>query len=430
MVKQLMGTWKRRRGTVVVIAAILLSAMLGIVGIALDGGMLMEEKRHVQAAVDAAAMAGAGDLFKHYIQNQGIDVSGTAAAAALDTLAHDGYTNVNATITINTSPTAYAEGPNQGKPIPKGYIEVIVTAQRTAGFSKVFGSNTLNIHARSVARGMWAAAQLGIMALNPTAKSSFDVTGGGSVTVLNASVIVNSSDPAAAINSGGGSVNIGTLNVTGVPGTVGNFGSTQINDGVPPSPDPLRTLPPPDPSTMPSMKNNAGNVSGQNANITLQPGVYPGGIQITASSGTITMAPGIYYMQGGGFTFNGNVNLVANGVMIYNSSAPNGQSGSININAGGNFTMSPPTSGLYQGITLFQDRNVTNGLSVTGNGSMSMTGTFYAASANLTVAGNGGNNVIGSQYITDTIKTSGNGSFYVDWQANQSAPERLLGLVE
>jgi len=294
----------------------------------------------------------------------------------------------------------------------------------------MWGSDQLEIHARSVARGVWDAPKLGIMVLNPHQKSSFDVTGGGTLTVKNAEVIVNSDDPAAASNSGGGSVNISDLEVTGVPGTVGNFGGSTIHNGVPPTPDPLRTLPPPSTDSLPTMKNNAGNVSGQNQNVTLQPGIYPGGMQITASSGTITMAPGIYYMQGGGFTFNGNANLVANGVMIYNSSSANGQSGSINISAGGSFTMSPPTSGLYQGITLFQDRNVTNGLSVTGNGSMSMSGTFYAASANLTVAGNGGNNVIGSQYITDTLKTAGNGGFFVDWSPNSVAPVRLLGLVE
>src|SRR5947209_2037375 len=74
----------RRRGMAAVQVALTLTALLGIAAIALDGGILLAERRHVQAAADAAALAGATDLFANFSTNQGTDPSGTAAAAARD----------------------------------------------------------------------------------------------------------------------------------------------------------------------------------------------------------------------------------------------------------------------------------------------------------------------------------------------------------
>jgi Flp pilus assembly protein TadG len=47
---------KRRRGSIVILVAICLIALLGIVALALDGGVLLDQRRHVQAAADALAL--------------------------------------------------------------------------------------------------------------------------------------------------------------------------------------------------------------------------------------------------------------------------------------------------------------------------------------------------------------------------------------
>jgi hypothetical protein len=67
---------------------------------------------------------------------------------------------------------------------------------------------------------------------------------------------------------------------------------------------------------------------------------------------------------------------------------------------------------------------------VTGNGDCYMTGTFYAAKAQLSVTGNGSNDVIGSQYITNTLSVTGNGSFNVIWNPQLVAQPPLVSLVE
>ena len=61
---------------------------------------------------------------------------------------------------------------------------------------------------------------------------------------------------------------------------------------------------------------------------------------------------------------------------------------------------------------------------------MRISGTFYAASAELKVTGNGTQDTIGSQYISNTLKLGGNGSFNVDWNPNVVPGIRQVWLVE
>jgi hypothetical protein len=61
---------------------------------------------------------------------------------------------------------------------------------------------------------------------------------------------------------------------------------------------------------------------------------------------------------------------------------------------------------------------------------MNMTGTFYAAAANVTITGQGGyNNPIGSQWIAWQLAVTGSGSFTVNYNG-QATPVRLIQLVE
>jgi hypothetical protein len=92
--------------------------------------------------------------------------------------------------------------------------------------------------------------------------------------------------------------------------------------------------------------------------------------------------------------------------------------------------ITPPTSGLYTGISIFEDRTSTAPINITGQGNMNISGTFYAASAALNITGNGGVNVIGSQYISYNLNVTGNGSININWNATTTARTRLIGLME
>jgi hypothetical protein len=104
--------------------------------------------------------------------------------------------------------------------------------------------------------------------------------------------------------------------------------------------------------------------------------------------------------------------------------------GNISLTGSGSMNLSPPTSGLYKGITLFQERSSNKQISITGQGNMNMTGTFYAAAANVSITGQGGyNNPIGSQWIAWQMSVTGSGSFTVNYNG-QATPVRTIQLVE
>jgi hypothetical protein len=78
---------------------------------------------------------------------------------------------------------------------------------------------------------------------------------------------------------------------------------------------------------------------------------------------------------------------------------------------------------------IFQARSATASVQITGNGSMNLTGTIYAAGANIDLTANGGSNVIGSQIIADSMTVTGNGSVNVNYDTS-SSPGKDVRLVE
>jgi uncharacterized membrane protein len=82
----------RRCGAITAHLAIVLTALLGLVAIVADGGILLSERRHAQATADAAVLSAAADLFQKYNTNGGVD-GGSASTSATTTAASNGYKN-------------------------------------------------------------------------------------------------------------------------------------------------------------------------------------------------------------------------------------------------------------------------------------------------------------------------------------------------
>jgi hypothetical protein len=259
-------------------------------------------------------------------------------------------------------------------------------------------------------------------------KASLNVTGNGAVNVTGASVVVDSKNSQAGVITGNGGVTAPNINFTGSYSTSGGgtFNGT-IQTYVTPTPDPLSSLAAPNPASLTSQSASQYKIS-SSGNYTLQPGLYTGGIAISAPGpGTITLNPGVYYMQGGGFSNSGSINMTGSGVVIYNN--PSSNSDQIKLTGSGSLTLSPPTTGPYKGISIFQNRTSTAPIAVTGNGSLNISGSIYAAAAEVDVTGNGGTTVAGSQIISNNLVVTGNGSVDVSYNANL-APVRDTRLVE
>jgi hypothetical protein len=375
----------------------------------------LENRRRVQAAADAAALAAADDLYINTPRNTGMDLPKTADQVARNIATANGYTNDPsgpATVVVNIPPLS---GKFTGQ---AGYAEVIITYQQPRYFSGVIGTGTVAVKARAVARGQWVPFNNGIIILDPTSSGSLSANGNGNLKVLGSSIIVNSNNSTAATTVGNAIITDPDkpVYITGSnPGYSGTITGGTIYTGVPPTPDPLAYLPAPDTSTLTVQRAGTGTT------ISLQPGIYNGGLSFSGQQ-TINMAPGIYYMQGGGFTVSGSANISGTGVMIYSQLG-------MSITGNGTVTLSPPATGIYKGISYFQSRTDTSTALVAGDGKFNVTGTVYVPAGLFNAQGNGDVSIAG-QVVAWQMKEGGNGAVNINFPAGPSAPKRVIQLVE
>jgi ELWxxDGT repeat protein len=135
-----------------------------------------------------------------------------------------------------------------------------------------------------------------------------------------------------------------------------------------------------------------GSVKITGGTVTLQPGIYS---QISVSgNANLTLLPGLYILAGGGLTVSGNARVSGTGLTLYNagSNYAGGQSGGsyggIALSGNASCDLTAPTSGAYTGILIFQARDNTTALSLSGNATLNAHGTVYAPDAQLSVSGN------------------------------------------
>jgi Flp pilus assembly protein TadG len=416
----------QRRGTVALLVAVCLTLLLAIIAIALDGGALFSERRHAQAVADAAGQAAACDLYSNYAANQGTDPSGSAANSALATAAANGYANdgTSSVVTVNIPPKT---GDYNGLP---GYAEVVVQYNQQRSFSSIFSSAPIPVRARSVVRGAddpYTGAA--ILVLDPSAQQALSLSWQVSVTT-NAPVKVDSTSNNAVAASGSSKLTAPTINICGAYTTSNSASlSGPINEGGAPRSDPLANLLPPDPLSLPLQSGATLWIQGTSGQ-TLSPGLYKGGISIRDQA-SVTLLPGIYYIQGGQFSVADTANLTGVGVMIYSSPlSGDDEINGLSMASGGTISLSPPTSGPYRGITFFQDRACNMMAWISAGPNTNITGTFYVAGAWLAIQDSGTGAVIGSQYICRQLSLTGSGSFSVTWDANKVARHRGVYLVE
>jgi hypothetical protein len=169
--------------------------------------------------------------------------------------------------------------------------------------------------------------------------------------------------------------------------------------------DPLRKIPVP---YLPDfLLRNSGQLVLTNAGpVTLVPGVYRGGI-LLKGTGSVTLSPGLYLMDGGGLVRKGTSPVSGAGVMIYNTGKsknsiagvtdPDGatnlfEAGPVRFEQQATVALTPPTSGPYTGICVFQARHLGNDPHVhfEPGGTVRIEGAIYAVNSHLHLAGKGG----------------------------------------
>jgi hypothetical protein len=210
-----------------VIITLAIIGLVGITGLAIDGGMAFSDRRHAQNAADTAALAGALEKIDAQKTMTEIAARTPMRVAALDRAADNGYTNNLVTSTVEVY-TCDETGLGANCPAPyagdSDYVQVIITSHVSTFFARVVGIPQVHNRVQAIALAddddsgpLFDGA--GIISLNPDCPSqgSFIVSGNSDITILGGGLFSNSDDECAFKCS----TSAGTLDVQGGITTAG-----------------------------------------------------------------------------------------------------------------------------------------------------------------------------------------------------------------
>jgi len=199
-------TINKERGQVLVIVAIAIIGLIGITGLAIDGSMILADRRHAQNAADTAALAGA----LTYIQNCGnsgcttetqkADARDAMRVEAKDRADSNGYIGdlirSQVEVYMCNEVGATCPAPYTGE---SEYVQVIITSNVDTYFARALGIPQLHnrVEAVALADDDDSGSLFGghsIVALRPTCKEpgSLILGGSGDITLDGGGIYVNS----------------------------------------------------------------------------------------------------------------------------------------------------------------------------------------------------------------------------------------------
>jgi hypothetical protein len=419
------------RGQALALFVFALTMILGFAALTIDVGLAYVARREMQNAADAAALAGADVLL------EGFD-STVAAAAARDMARQNGYdeTVADVSVAVNIPPLS-------GAHIGDGdYVEIVIQDDMDTQLASVVGQDQLHVRARAVAGIERVPKPYSIITLNQTACRSLSFNGGLTVDISEAGTLTNSECYPDAFYAEG-DVNV-TTNANDV---VGGWVTSGKSGNVSPDPsraghydDPLVDILAPEPIDEPPRDCPA--FGGGSGIVTLQPGVYdckidppggwglkfePGDYLITGGliadgSGAVTFGAGMYFLQGEGLLITGNGVVEGLGVTFYIDE------GRTVLTGTGDTHLTPPDSGPYADITIFQNRSLTSTVEFSGEAIADGSGAVYAAGAKIHIVGNATSTF--HQFISDTFAVEGNSILTIDWDGGFMVPAPKGRLVE
>jgi len=323
--------FRSEEGQVSVLFALMMAIFLmAFVGLATDYSNFWAQRQAVQAAADSTCQAAAMDLLLYaqgaqtpnmnFTPTSGgtLDCSSSPTAAPCIIAKYNGYDGTLASKKVVLSfPSAVAGSP----PLPPGvavpYVEVDVTNQTPAYFSRLFsGKSTVAVRASATCGLTAPGGPVPLLLLHPTAHPALHVFGSASISIIGGpqrSVQVNSSSASAVsvtsvdLSQGGPNNTGGDFAVFGGPvskpggvslGSTGNwdYPATPLSDPYAQVSAPAQPAPPPNPNgTSVAYKVNGCPDSGGCTEY--QAGFYPSGI--TVKNANAIFDPGLYYVVGG-----------------------------------------------------------------------------------------------------------------------------------
>jgi Flp pilus assembly protein TadG len=397
--KKLVACFVREtRASVLPTFTLALVPMLGMVGAAVDYSRASNIRTKLQGALDAAIIAGARDGTSNW-SNVAIDVFNANVPP-------QGMTLQTPTLT-KTDNASYAGS---------------AAATVATTFLGVLGTSSMPVQVRSTAavRGS-RPGQFCILALNMSAPSSVKLTGNSAIDVNAPQCIlqVNSNSASAVYLNGNTSISSADNCFVGAAIKVGNATLSPAPDAMcKPVPDPFANYPKPSVGPCDQVDYSASG----NKTITLQPGVYCGGMKFSGQV-TVTFAPGLYIIKDGVLQASGGTSFTGNGVTFYLT----GLGAGVQLTGQANWHLVAPTSGPLAGFVFFLDPRgptgfAANSSQLAGTAEMYFEGVVYLPQQHVALSG-GSQTVTPSPYtgyIVDTLEINGNGTLVINNDATKT----------
>ena len=402
-----------RRGVIVVMFALMLPILIGFLGLGVEVGLWYKERRDMQAAADAAALAGAYELAEDRSSN-----IGTVAQREAE---NNGWTSGSGTITIRSfpfngtfpaAPSAYSADAET--------VQVALTRQVSLLFAGYFlgSGNSVTINTKAVGKAVAGATTACVLALgsgNPS--GALTVSGASNSVTMSGCTMATNSTNANAVKNLTGVMSADCIysagGIQGTPTTTACASPGKSNQ--PPVTDPYATITEP---TVSNCGSNSYSLTGANNTGTISAGTYCS-ISVNANNGTLTLNTGTYFIDQGDFTVTSNnstVNATGGVTIVFGDSSGGGNCGRLNIAGAGVVNITAPTSGTLAGIAFYRGPSCDagSGMTLTGSSSSTIIGALYAPTSSLSMSG--GTSVSGSclQLIADTISFTGTGTIGSD----------------
>jgi hypothetical protein len=352
-----------QRGQSLVLAAILMTVLVGFTGLAIDGGEATAQQQLVRTAADGAALAAS------YAISSGGATLAAATTVAGAVLTADGLPTGDLTISYLDSGGAVT-----AVPASVATVRAVVAASSSTYFLGAVGIPAISVTAAADASTLTHATTPCAVCLMKGSGTDLTIQNGGTATLTGGLLQVNS--------NAAGTVNIqknAALSATAV--LIPSGGTVTLGAGATITPAPIVSPAIADPFASLAAPVVAGPATAYTAPIgtpSISPGLYssisvPTGAALTLNPGTYVLT-GAMTISGGSVTGTGVTIYLA--CSVYPSACPVAGSGGTFTITSGTLTLTPPTSGVYNQLTVFSDRNEASTANLNG-GTVSVGGTWY-----------------------------------------------------
>ncbi|MEE8333758.1 MAG: TadG family pilus assembly protein [Alphaproteobacteria bacterium] len=418
-----------QRGTVGIWMSLAATTIVGAGAIAVDMGSLYTTRGQLQHTADSAALAAVSALPD---EAAATIAAQTYAEKNMPAAAHGAVVSGADITSGNWDPNTliFTAG---GAPV-NAYRVTTRRAQSNNNAAPTFFARALGFNSRDVSAAATAAklSEPGacVTSLSPDGAAAFDVGGTATVQTYDCSVQVNSCDTSALRAQGNVTVNIvdlpdpddlsGEINICGgadVRGSATLSPAPNTNTGEQET-DPFADTPQPDPTLYDDASDCNFNNFSATGDVTLSPGVYCGGIQLTGS-GTATfngtggsLNDGLYIIKDGSLSVAGTINVVGNGVTFFTT----GADATINFAGTADIGLTAPTTGPLAGFVIFGDADApaTTPHTMRGTSLGGYNGFIYLPEAALSMIGTAtGTSGVSdcTVVVADTVDFSGTANF-------------------